>query len=327
MKTDATSTHDLQDCRPIDLSSLSVPGLSRGFACRAKVRDWQNGGAVVTGPIIGWQVGGEGGGCSDANGKPVFVNDWANIQPDGNQCTHTQIGSSGFYNDSCTYTNVDPDGSGPASATSFTCRHIGGQFQDSSGSPNLSSVLTFASPAYFLGQPETLVAQGQACKGISNRLMALQCYAENYYSAGGGDVGCGREWHFDWSATDAAKFVIPDYRGKPKANFLTDVASYSADGQSASVNNEENETIMVQTGESSQTACTMARLTQLSFKKISDTKLLVDLTQSGRITNTTDAACAALAQRVAKGEWEQNGGGPNLTNELKKQQFLFYMTK
>ena len=319
MKTGATASHQQQDCRPVKVNNQY-----EGWACKAKVKEGNWPGTDVAGPVYGWQVGIQGGGCYEtATNKPVNVTNWANIGVSAN-CTQTDVSSTygaGFSTHTCVYTNVSVDGT--SAAKNITCKHTGGQYSDNSGAPS-NSALSLSSGQY-LGQPENLVNQGALCSSIgsatnSAKLAAYRCYAEAYWNASKGSTGCLREYNFNWAATTPADFAKDSDRGKPKMAFLTNILSYAADGQTATLEDEEINKITVNTGANSSTFCETSRRTSLTFKKVSATRILVDLKQKGQM-NSTDAACQGAAKDALAGK---NVGGGDLQHILTPQNMIFY---
>lgn len=281
---------------------------------------------------MGWQVGLQGSGCRNADtDKPVNVTNWAAMST----CTNHQSVSStefaGFRTDNCTYLNVDPDGaSGTATTMNIICAHTGGQFADSSGNPNLSSPLNLAGGDH-LGQPTKLIGVGDFCHtaGTSSTARVLagyRCFANAYWQNrdGAGGNNCPREYNFNWQASKPEDFVRrDDFKGRPKNAFITNILNYAADGKSAVLEDEETENITIQGSSDSNTFCRVVRKTQLSFKSISTTKIVVELRESGRMAST-DAACIAAAN-AAKVASEQEGG--ELKYMLEPQNMIFYLNK
>ncbi|WP_374030131.1 hypothetical protein [Bdellovibrio bacteriovorus] len=320
MKTGAQSNHPVHDCRPMTINSLY-----RGWACKSKVMSGQWPG-TPTGQTK-WMVNVEGGGCF-SNGKPVNVTNWGNIGGSAScsQSSATGTYGAGFATNNCTYTNADHDNDSNTAAITFTCGGTHGFFDDNGGAPNMAAPATMNQGEY-LGQPEELVAQGQACSSIgdatdSAKLAAYRCYAESYWSNQAGAGSCSREFRFNWAATTSAEFVVQDYRGKPKNAFVTNILNYAADGQSATLEDEQEETITLPTGLNSSTFCKVVRRTNITFKKVSATRLLLDLKEQGRMASTT-AACQAAAKAALEGK--TTGANMDLGEHLQPMRMLFYL--
>lgn len=323
MKTGATSAYNQQDCRPMTVTKNS--NTFNAWACKAKVMSGSWPGSAVAGPVYGWQVGIEGGGCfNTATGKPVNVTNWGTLGY-GN-CQQSDTSSTygtGFTTNTCTYSNVDHDGDSNTAAISLSCTNTGGQFTDSSGPT--TTPITLNSGEY-LGQPETLLASGALCSSAGSgstaaTLAAYRCYANAYWSNNSSSsTGCQREYHFNWSATSATDFAQDSESGKPKNAFITNILNYTPDGQTATLEDEEVNNFTISTGANSSTFCEASRRTVISFKKISATRLMIDLKFSGQMNSTT-AACLGAAKDALAGK---NVGGGDLQHILTPQNMIFY---
>lgn len=331
MRKTAVANHSFEDCRPMQITGANSVKYD-AWACKSKVQTgtWD---APVdkAGPVYGWNVGVQGSGCVDSvSQKPVMITNWANIG--FGTCTQNDVTATygaGYYGNSCVYSNVDHDGDVATAPIGFTCTHVGTQVEDD-GSGNPSQTQLTLAQGEFLGKPETLIAQTAACNsavGGSDAavLAGYRCYAESYWSGGSGPTGgCSREYNFNWQAINPVDFVIADYRGKPKPAFITNVLNYSLDGQMASLEDNETEKITVQTGNGSSTFCEVSRRTNLQFKAVSATRILVDLRESGRMAST-DAACIAAAEAAIKAADGQGDG--HLKETLSGFNFMFYLDK
>lgn len=325
MRTNATLTRDLQNCRPTTITN--GPNSYNAWACRANVMSgsWP-GTAISGGTVYGWQIGVEGGGCfNSATNKPVNVTNWGTMGI--GTCSTSDVSSTygaGFMRNSCTFTGVDHDNSGTTPTINLTCTNIGGQVTDSAGAPTSTGLVT--NPGEYLGQPVALASNGATCASIGSAtdaatLAAYRCYAESMWNGGPQPSGsCTRDYHFNWSATTPGDFAQDSERGKPKNAFVTNILNYSADGQTATLEDEEIETITINTGATSSTFCKASRRTVISFKKISETRMLVDLRQSGQM-NSTNAACIGAAKDALAGK---NVGGGDLQHILTPENMIFY---
>lgn len=329
MTTSATlarAMYDESDCRPMTVSGSTK--VYNAWACRSKVYTGSWPGTPVSAGTVGWMVGVQGGGCfNESTGKPVNVTNWQSIGiPTG--CTNTAkpaIGS-GFNENRCSYTNVDPDGSGPLGTMDLVCTNTGGEFTDSGGNPT-TTPLSKPSNQY-LGRPEVILSQNASCSsaGTSStaRILAgYRCYANAYWRAqGGSSGGCQREFRFNWQATTPWNFISrDDFKGRPKNAFVTNILNYSADGKSATLEDEESESITIPTSANGSTFCRVNRKTQLLFKSINPTKMLVELKESGRMAST-DAACVAAANTALTSSQESE-----LKNTLRAMTMYFYLNK
>lgn len=326
MKTGATLDYDLQDCRSTTISNAG--NSYAAWACKAKVMSGSWPGSPV-GSSVGWQIGIEGGGCfNTATNKPVNVTNWASIGMGG--CTETDMSTTygtGFRRNTCTYSNVNHDGDSSTAAISLSCSHTGGQVTDSSGAPT-STPLTLTAGQY-LGQPTPVASAGDTCSSIgssdtAHTLAAYRCYAQKYWSDNADAGGCARRYQFNWAATTAQDFARDNDRNKPENAFITNVLNYSSDGTLATMEDEDISTITVNTGANSSTFCSVSRRTVISFKKISETRLLIDLRESGQM-NSTSAACIGAAKDALAGK--NVGGDSELQSNLQAQNMIFYADK
>ena len=214
----------------------------------------------------------------------------------------------------CNYTGVSLTA---ASATSFTCKNTFGTFSDSAATVTANSdyIDSF-----------TKTAAGATCSGISDGLSKYKCYANAYFQDSNRNAsGCSTEFRFNWNATTTADFVVTDgSRDKPKQQYLTSVVDFSPDGQSFKFEDEQGESVSVQVGSSS-IVCRIAQKMVLKMTALSSTKLLVDMTQSAFLKDTTVAACVGEKNNSAA----NSGQGSELYRRLREgnSKFLFYLNK
>ncbi|MES2803027.1 MAG: hypothetical protein V4654_11085 [Bdellovibrionota bacterium] len=323
----ATAMHEESDCRSMLVSGTTK--IYNAWACKAKLYYGMWPGQPVSAATIGWNVGLQGGGCFNlATGKPVNVTNWNNITTSANSCSNvTAPGIPGFKKNECTYTGADPDGTGPLGAMDIKCEHTGGEFADAAGTVS-STPLTKGSNEY-LGRPEPILAQGAACSSAGSAtpaaiLAGYRCYANAYWQGGGQTSGgCQRDYSFNWQATTPWEFENrSDFKGRPKNAFVTNILNYAADGKSAVLEDEETESITIPTSANGSTFCRVNRKTQLTFKSITATKMLVELKENGRMAST-EAACVAAANEAMTSEDDSN----NLTWMLRPMKLYFYLNK
>ena len=297
MKTNAQPRQqDVQKC-----NGKTING-KQAWACESYV-DANNNHTLDGGEITVYTAG-LGGGCFDANNKPVMVSNWG---PSGVQGTCESVADAtlpaGFHSNVCTYTNQDPDGTegvkGGGStaivnkpAMNFTCKNSFGMFVDA----NLTSEYTVS------GQWHPIQPKSQHvsyCRQITDTLQKYRCYAEASNDGGGGGPDawgtCAREFRFNWGATTAGEFVQSTGRDKPDAAFITDVVSYSADGLTMNVEHADKEVRTVG-GDGKEVFCTVVKNTKIKVTKLTDTKLLFDLTEDARMENQDNQACIAAAK-------------------------------
>lgn len=322
----ARADHEESDCRPMLVSgTLKV---YNAWACRSKVYTGVWPGQPVSAGTVGWMIGIQGGGCfNETTGKPVNVTNWSTIGvPTG--CTNTPkpaIGS-GFNENRCSYTNVDPDGSGPLGTMDIVCTNTGGEFADSGGNPS-NTPLAKANNQY-LGKPEIILNVGDSCSSAGStsnaRILAgYRCYANAYWRARDlASGGCQREFRFNWQSVTPWDFVSrDDFKGRPKNAFITNILNYASDGKSATLEDEETENITIPTSANGSTFCRVVRKTQILFKSINATKMLVELKEGGRMAST-DAACIAAANASLTSNQDSE-----LKSTLRPMTLYFYLNK
>lgn len=326
----ATAMHEESDCRPLTVSGTTK--MINAWACKAAVMYGTQPGTPVSAGTKAWMVGLQGSGCINADtNKPVNVTNWGAMT----SCLNQQVASSteviGFRSETCTYANVDPDGSmGPQTAINIKCSHSGGQFNDNMNSPDFSSPYV-PSGNEFIGQPEKLLQQGHQChtagsSSTARVLAGYRCYANAYYQNrdGAGGNTCARDYNFNWQATKPEDFVRrDDFKGRPKNAFLTNILNYAADGKSAMLEDESAESVQIQGSSESNSFCKVVRKTQISMKSISATKILFELKEFGRMAST-EAACLAAANSAITADQSHES---ELTWMLKPQKMIFYINK
>ena len=350
----ATSSYNLMDCQPVSVPSTSGGSNKAGFACFSQVRNVSGGTGVYV-----WNVGlANAGGCVDSNNAPIMVNNWANIS--NGTCSSTASGfNSNFNTNACTYTGAPVSGQ---ASTTFTCSFTGGAFNDIStltgagnnNGPNFSSAYTFVGGTW-PGQPATVIAAGATCanagtteaamivtaggaagaaqaKAAKELLMRYQCYANQYWqhtSNGAGSTSCSRNYNFNWATNNYANFVMGDDRSmKPQNAYITDRVFYSADGQWAFVKNEDTKYQSIPTSSGS-TLCPMKSITELKFKRLTNSKILVNFIQSTVMADKSATCQAAVAAALTGGGTVSPDptGMNNLYRDLQTQRMLFYLSK
>lgn len=293
VKSAATATRDTFNCKGMDVTVGS--STYKAYACKGDILDNSS---TDTGND-GWQVNLGQGGCRDTSNRPVMVTNWGSLTPSAS-CTNTTTGlPDGFTSGSCPYTG-DPDGSGPATSTSFVCTWTGGSFTDNAGAPNLAVPVT---SGYRVGPPSVLVASGAACgnqtdgSGTGLTLQEAQCYADYFFQNQGTSGACDPQVQFNWSADTIENFYRVDYRGKPKSQFLLDILTYNAGGDLATLDTEEHESFTIASGASSTVTCETARKIVFNFRKLTETTATVEVRFAGRMASTAPA-CQGLAKRA-----------------------------
>ncbi len=280
MKTAAKAKHDMWSC-----DRISVEGKTASVCKMVK----------ASSPDV-YSAHIEGGGCVDANNKPVMISNWGSLTPAGS-CTENTTGvPAGFKSWTCPYT---------LNSAAISCTNTHGNFSGFDGSA-LSGALTNQDMTGY--NPEgNVVANTTYCKDIVNNMTRYRCYAESYWDSKVDEAGCFKRYHFNWGATSIANFVVAEGRNKPDGNHMTERVIYSPDGTSGVVSGKETEHVSVKGAENSETICETERSQILSFKKVSDVKVLVDMKTKTRLVNSSNATCAAAAANTAC----ETGGGEN----------------
>lgn len=322
----ATASHSFEDCRGYNV--VKDQSTFKAWACKAPIFNHQSGWPGTDTNNKGWRVGIEGGGCFDSNNKPIRITNWGQLQ---GSCDSTDVSATygtGFKKRTCDYTNQNHDGDPATAPISFKCIDIGGEFSDSSSAPDLNTPLNLNNAQEHLDRPVTLIAQNASCSlgggsaTTAQKFVGFRCYAEAYWSHRAKN-GCAPNYNFDWSATDITKFVSSSKDSKPEKAFVTNIMTYSKDGQMGTVEDEQVEKISVGVGNNASTFCEIAKRTAISFKKVSDTRLLADLKQGGQMLST-DAACVSFA----KDALSNNSSIPsNISEMLKPMKMMFYLDK
>jgi hypothetical protein len=304
----ATTNYPMMNCFQVD---KTVSGTTYKInVCKGKLQS--NAGTVR------YQAN-YGGGCVNAAGKPVMIKDWPSLGAPASCDTPTNFAVTGMVSNACTYTGI---AASVASEADFKCSYIGGMYDDAA----LATPSTVAPNDYVVMDQ---VAVGATCSGLSTELDQLKCYANAYYqNINSISLGCAQEYRFNWNATLPADFVQVNHRDKPKSNFLTNIVTYSADGNSFFLEDKESDGIQLSTGSGStagSTFCRFERQTLLKGTKVSDVKMMIELNQTGVLLDTTNAACVA-----SKNDSTANGGnGSELYQRVVRENAkeLFYMTK
>jgi hypothetical protein len=306
MKGGATSNWDIMDCKSIERtgsdSKKYVLNVCKGTLSNA---------------ATGYQANGPGGCMDQSTGTPVVVKNWQTLNGMTPTCTgptnHPAL--SNMKVSSCSFSGVSTN---VASAAAFTCSNTWGTFTD-------ANATTPATNGVFM-QTFTKVNAGSLCSGISDQLSKYKCYANAYFSdPTRNDTGCSTEWRFNWNAANVNDFVVSsDSHDKPKQQYLTSIVDYSADGKSFTLEDKETEGVSVTSGTSS-IVCRIARKTIIKGSQISTTKILVDLTQSAYLVDSTVAACIGEKNNSTA----NSGYGTELFQRMKdgNGKFLFYLNK
>ncbi len=308
MKGAATSNWDIMDCTAVAKTGTDSKIYNLNV-CK---------GNLHTAGIPGYQAMGPGGCTDDATGKPVIIKNWTalnGITPNcGNSGPSAHPALANMYVNSCSYTGVT---SAAASSASFTCTNVFGTFASAAMTTPITNdyIDSFSK-----------VNSGSTCSSIPDDLQRYKCYANAYFQDSNRDnSGCTTDYRFNWNASSIADFVVKDgSRDKPKQQYLTSIVDYSPDGKSFTLEDEQGESVSVQVGTSS-IVCRVSNRMILKVTSLSANKLLVDLTQSALLKDTTVAACVGEKQNSTA----NSGQGSELYRRLQEgnSKFLFYLTK
>jgi len=304
MKTGALSDWDIMDCKNIERTGSDSKKYNLNVCS-----------GTLSNAASGYQAMGPGGCIDSTTGKPVIVKDWMTLNgltaTHGNS-THPALADMNIH--TSTYTGVSGS---VASSAAFTCTHVYGIFSDAGA--------TVPVPSVYMASFNKVTA-GATCSGIGDDLQRYRCYANAYYKDDSrNESGCSMEYRFNWQASTIADFVsIDGSRDKPKGQHLTGVVTYSPDGKSFTLEDEENLSVSVQNGEAS-IICRIANKTILKATSVNASTILVDLTESAFLKDSTIAACVGEKNNSTA----DGGHGSELYRRLSdgNQKFLFTLNK
>ena len=305
MKGGATTTWDIMECANVERTGAD-----------SKVYELNVCKGTLSNAAVGYQAMGPGG-CVDASNKPVIITDWPALNGSPKTCSSSpHPGLANMTVSTCSYTGIL---STVASASAFVCTNTMGVFTDS------AATSAAANGVYM--QTFSKVLAGALCRNVLDGLQRYKCYANAYFkdSSNRTNTGCRTEWRFNWNATSTADFVSQDgSRDKPKQQHLTGIVTYSPDGQSMTVEDEQNESVSIQNGTGS-IVCRVSRKTTMKATSISASKMLVDLTQSAFLRDTNVAACVGEKNNTTA----DMSRGSELYRRLQEGngKFLFYLVK
>ncbi len=250
-----------------------------------------------------YEVGLEGG-CRDGNQNPVHVTDWS-IVPDS--CVNGAAdGLTGFEENSCTYTNADPDGSGPSGSISFQCKHVYGEF-DSNGSSDSATDGFFDwnnVAIIYNGESSFGAGDGDLCSSVTpsndeEEIAKLRCYADYFWEADleEDENSCVRRVETDWAAETPEDFILKE-DGPARAGALFVLSNFEYD--SANSGFFEDGSVHhngVQTGDN-WTNCKVKEHFRMTIKKRSATQLVSEFVTATQLLDTDKDACVADAESV-----------------------------
>ncbi len=305
MKGGAQTQFDIMNCKTVVKTGATDGKLYNLNVCKGNLTSMGN--------PVGYQANGAGG-CLDATtNKPVIVKNWMSLNGIMPSCTSTPNPQlPGMNLSSCTYTGVSPS---VASSANFTCSNLFGTFTD-------ASATTAAGNGVYMQSFEKIAAPA-TCSSIPDQLQRYKCYANAYFNdSSRNDSGCSTEFRFNWQTDSAANFVVLDgSRDKPKKQYLTSIVTYSPDGKSFTLEDEQNESVSVQLGESS-IVCRIANKITIKGTAISSTQMLMDLSESAYLKDSSIPACVGEKNNA-------DNGGSELYHRLQEGngKYLFYLNK
>lgn len=294
MKTGATARWPMQNCAVVTKSANSI---SYDFmVCKGTATVNGSAGTVTYNAFPN-----NGGGCVDSTtNKPIRVENWGSITSStcGTPTPHAVTGVTTGY---CDYVNQVPVSGG--SPASFRCTWSNGFFSDAAMTTAVSNVTNYT--------PGELVTSGGNCKDIdvsvdgaggavdpAKQLMRMRCYASNMEGGGGKMTGCEKEYRFNWGAALPADFVQSG-REKPDAAFVTNVGTYSSDGNTFMVNDIQHDSGSVFVDNKS-IICEIEKFENIVASKITNSQLKIDVSGGGRLLSLDKPACRAVADCVGK---------------------------
>lgn len=245
-----------------------------------------------------------GGGCKVTSTQlPVNVTDWSSMNCGSGPAFDS---ATGVFTQTCT---------GTANSVAVTCVNKYAVTEEVGGHDSV--ILSQGSATFdWSNMSGSEVAQGTSCASFpmtsggteKEKIAQAQCYADYYYQSGmaNNDDACMPKVNTDWSATTLAEFAHVDFRPSKLAFFEQYKPNSSGDGGSILSREERYEGVQV--NGNNYVNCRVIQTGGLSFKKISDTKMLA-IYQSSRITTSNQKpACVA----------EFSG---------KRETFMFYLNK
>ncbi|OFZ20254.1 MAG: hypothetical protein A2X94_15380 [Bdellovibrionales bacterium GWB1_55_8] len=271
----ATSLHEMRACGPV---AVVLSGQTKtGWKC------------VDSGNHYQIHLG---GGCvNTADNQSVKLYDWGAL----NSHESTDLGSGYFLRVSSGTTTID------GVLTSVRCENIGGEFDSAGNACNQGEAGCFD-----WNNVAVLVAQDQLCSTISTgtaqgQLAQLQCYAQHYWQ-NQDDDGCLRSIETNYAAESPADFVLDqDGPQKARSEHLLGLMSYGSPNE-ATIREEGEAVRGARGGNGDYIPCRVFQTTTITFKKVADSKLLVEFIEEQKNLSLDKPACEAEFQnRSMKG--------------------------
>ena len=279
--SNARAVWDMHDCGPVEVTTTDSQTLP-GWKCT------DSGG--------NYEINIESG-CFDSSDNPIHMTDWS-VSPDS--CTPASAtGLTGFTEDTCVFTNKDPDGSGPLSAMNFTCKHVYGRF-DADDSADDSPFFDWNNVAsVYNGESSQGAGDGDLCSSVTpsndfETISQLQCYAEHLWQQDLEDdeTKCLRRVEMNWGATDPNEFVLAP-NGPQRAMTLFVLAKFEYDSsQSGYFEDEDVYYRGIQTG-NSWTNCKVKDHFRMMIKQRSSSVLVGEFLTEVELLDDDKDACRA----------------------------------
>lgn len=224
-----------------------------------------------------------GGGCTDSSSNPVNLTDWSGIT-----CGSSSTDADGVQSMSCSGTASI---SGVSKAVTCTNKWA---------VTNASYVVQPNASFNWNDLNGSKIASGTTCSTIANgasaesaKIAQLQCYANYYYQSGmSNSSACLPKVDMDWSATSSANFVKVD-EIRPEGLIFFEKFNPFADGSGGTMLTRQEHYEGVQVNGNSWVNCRVIETGGLSFKKVSDTKMLATYQSATITTSLTKPACMA----------------------------------
>ncbi len=254
-----------------------------------------------------------GNNCKLEDGTSVQPSNdfWSATPGAGEGCEEGSEIFPGMKESTCTY--VRKLQVSDATATTVLCDNGYGRFND-------RELTTVRASDEFGGTPVIFVAQGDSCAvGATTgdeKLARLRCLAQYYWQNGNDEESCLPPLETNWAAETAEDFVLKIRGQSPQVAIATNIADYSADGKTFFLNSHNESVADLPNG----TVCRINVNLQLKGTQVSETKILMDISQSGTLINRDPACVAAMNAPYSE-------SNRNLRNDTENQNWLMYLTK
>lgn len=166
---------------------------------------------------------------------------------------------------------------GTKDGRAFTCTHS----MSFCNSDNMATA-TCSPNGTFDWNDVQVINQNQSCNTGGDELAKLKCYSDFYRGTieRGNVEGCFQKVGFNWGATTASQFVQAVETDRPQtaaAQMGIGLLKYTGSG-TATFSVDHEETQMISVGGNSQALCKIREDAIITLKKVSDTRLMAELT-------------------------------------------------